>query len=149
MSERGMNRHEILGRLGRDPQRGVSATGRVWTRLSIATTEVWKNRDGGREERTEWHAAVCWGGAAENAARYLARGTKVYIAGPLVSWKSADGSKSGKQILVREILFLDKGRNLGASAKDAATGPEENESLPEAPPDDLVFEESDSDLGNS
>jgi single-strand DNA-binding protein len=137
MSERGINRHEIVGRLGRDPERRVSGSGRVWTRLSIATTEVWKGRDGKEVKRTEWHAAVCWGGAAENAVRYLGTGSRVLISGPSVTWTSADGKKSGKQILVREILFLDGPTHRGTDAGFApSSGGAGEGALPDAPPEE-------------
>jgi single-strand DNA-binding protein len=113
-----LNRHEIIGRLGRDPELKVAGeNGRAWTRLSIATTESWKDGEGQRREHTEWHAAICWGARAEVAVKYLRKGSRIYVSGPVRSREYPDAStgeiRRSKWIQVQDLVFLDDRRKEG------------------------------------
>ena len=79
------NQVELIGFLGQDPELKSSAGGRAFTRLSIATTDRWKDRTGEYQERTEWHTAFFWGKRAEAAARLLKKGSHVLVEGSLRS----------------------------------------------------------------
>jgi len=90
-----VNRVTILGNLGQDPESKTFQSGDKVTNLRIATSESWKDRTTGeKKERTEWHAVAVFGGLADIAARYLRKGSKVYVEGQLQTrkWQSQDGS---------------------------------------------------------
>ena len=88
-----LNRVQLIGNLGRDPEvRTTQSGGRVIT-LSIATSESWKDeRSGERRERTEWHRVVIFEGLGKIAERYLEKGAKVYLEGKLTTRKWQDQS---------------------------------------------------------
>jgi single stranded DNA-binding protein len=79
------NHVELIGFLGQDPELKSSANGRAFTRLSVATTERWKDNAGEYQQRTEWHTVFCWGKRAEAAARLLKKGSHVLVEGQLRS----------------------------------------------------------------
>src|SRR5690606_8792446 len=78
-----VNKVIIIGNLGADPELRTTGSGQSVATLSIATSENFNDRDGNRQERTEWHRVVLWGKLAELAQRYLAKGRKVFIEGRL------------------------------------------------------------------
>ena len=84
------NHVELIGFLGQDPELKSSANGRAFTRLSVATTERWKDKSGEYQERTEWHTVFCWAKRAEAAARLLKKGSHVLIEGQLRSREVAN-----------------------------------------------------------
>jgi single-strand DNA-binding protein len=111
----GLNKHQVIGRLGRDPELQVATpSGRVWTRFWIATTETWKDGQGERHEHTEWHAVTCWGARAEVAVKYLRKGSRVYVSGPVRSRVfTIEGTgevRRARWIQVQELVFLDDRR---------------------------------------
>lgn len=76
-----VNRHTIVGRLGSDPAE-IGSTGGV--RLSVATSESWKDRDGNKQERTVWHIVVIWPEpTAKFAKQYAKKGDMVYVEGQI------------------------------------------------------------------
>ena len=79
------NHVELIGFVGNDPELKSSTNGRAFARLSIATSERWKDRDGEYQERTEWHTAFLWGKRAEAAVRILKKGSHVLVEGMLRS----------------------------------------------------------------
>jgi single-strand DNA-binding protein len=85
----------LIGNLGKDPEVRHTPSGAAVATFSIATNEAWNNREGQREERTEWHRVVAFGKLAEICGQYLKRGKQVYIEGRLQtrSWDDRDGNK--------------------------------------------------------
>lgn len=82
MSNRGVNKVILVGNLGADPVTRYSGDGRLFTTLSLCTSEVWKDKQTGeKRESTEWHRVVLMGKLAEIAKDYLRKGSKVYIEG--------------------------------------------------------------------
>jgi single-strand DNA-binding protein len=79
------NHVELIGFLGKDPELKSNTNGRAFIRLSVATTERWKDKEGEYRERTEWHTVFCWGKRAEAAMRLLKKGSHVLIEGQLRS----------------------------------------------------------------
>jgi single-strand DNA-binding protein len=106
----GLNKHELIGRLGADPKFLVGAkSGRVFATLRVGTTEKWRDRQGQARKHTEWHNAVCWGARAEAAVRFLRRGAEVYLAGPSRSREFVDSGGARRvvrEIHIREMVFL-------------------------------------------
>jgi len=78
-----LNRAELLGNLGADPEiRTVGKDSRVAT-ISVATTATWRDAKGDKQERTEWHRVILWDGLADVAEDYLHKGDRVYIDGEI------------------------------------------------------------------
>ncbi|MCB0342428.1 MAG: single-stranded DNA-binding protein [Pseudobdellovibrionaceae bacterium] len=105
----GVNKVIIVGRLGTDPEvKTVSADNQV-ARLSVATSENWTDRNGQRQERTEWHRIVVWGKLAELCGKYLSKGRQVYVEGRLQtrSWEDQQGQKRyTTEIVANTVQFL-------------------------------------------
>ncbi|AEK58747.1 single-strand binding protein [Acidithiobacillus caldus SM-1] len=86
----GVNKTIHLGYLGKDPELRYTPSGKAVAHLSLATTETFKDRDGNKQERTEWHNIVLWGRTAEIAGEYLKKGSMAYIEGRLQTRKWTD-----------------------------------------------------------
>ncbi len=104
-----VNKAIILGNLGQDPELRYTPSGAAVCTLNIATTDVRNDQNNGRQERTEWHRVVVWNKAAENAAKYLAKGRSVYIEGRIQtrSWEDQNGQKKySTEIVAQTVQFL-------------------------------------------
>ncbi len=90
-----INKVILIGRLGADPEIRYTPSGAEVATFRIATSEVWTNKSGEKEERTEWHRIVAWRGLAKLCGEYLSKGKLVYIEGRLRtrSWEDRDGNK--------------------------------------------------------
>jgi single-strand DNA-binding protein len=122
----GVNKVILVGNLGQDPEaRSLNSGGEV-VNLSVATSESWKDRDGNRQERTEWHRVVIFNeNLGRVAKQYLRKGSKVYLEGQLQTRKWQDNSGQDKYstevVLQRfrgELVLLDKREGGGASYDD-------------------------------
>ncbi len=78
-----VNKVILIGRLGKDPEIRYTPSGQPVANFTLATNEVWNDKQGQRQERTEWHRIVVWGKQAEHCGQYLAKGRQVYIEGRL------------------------------------------------------------------
>ena len=105
-----VNRVTILGNLGAAPELKHTASNQAVCNLSVACNEVWKDKAGVKQERTEWIRCVVWGPQAENCAKYLAKGQQVYVEGRLQTREyEKDGSKRYSTDVVSDrIVFLGK-----------------------------------------
>jgi single-strand DNA-binding protein len=83
VSKGSVNKVLLVGNLGGDPDVRYLAGGTAVVRLSVATTEAWKDHDGGKQERTEWHRVSLFGKLGEIAGQYLRQGSKVFLEGRL------------------------------------------------------------------
>ncbi len=97
-----VNKVILLGNLGRDPETRYTTGGDAVTNLNIATSENWKDKNGEKQERTEWHRVVLFGRQAEVAGEYLKKGRSVYIEGRLQTRKYTD--KDGVEKYSTEIV---------------------------------------------
>ncbi len=97
----GVNKVIIVGRLGRDPELRFLQSGNAVCKLNLATSEKYTNKNHELVETTEWHRVTIWGKLAENAAKFLAKGSLVYIEGKL---KTNTYEKDGQKHWVTEIL---------------------------------------------
>ncbi len=87
---RGVNKVILVGTLGKDPEIRYTQSGTAVTEVSIATNESWKDKNGEKQERTEWHRITFWGKLAEIAGEYLKKGAQVYVEGSLRTEKYTD-----------------------------------------------------------
>ncbi len=116
-----LNRVMVLGNLGQDPELRYTANQTPVVTLNVATTDVRTDRDGQKQESTEWHRIVVWGKQAENCAKYLAKGRSVFVEGRLQtrSWDDKTGQKRyTTEIVAQNVQFLGGGRagdSVGAS----------------------------------
>lgn len=97
-----VNKVILVGHLGKDPEVRYTQTGSAVGNFSLATSEQWNDRDGKRQERTEWHNIVVWGKQAETCGQYLAKGRQVYVEGSIRTRSYDD--KSGNKRYVTEIV---------------------------------------------
>ena len=98
----GVNKAIIMGHLGRDPEVRYQQSGAAIATLNIATSETYKDRDGNKQERTEWHRVVLFGRTAEVAGEYLRKGSMAYVEGRLQTRKWTD--KEGQDRYTTEIV---------------------------------------------
>ncbi len=109
---RGINKVILIGNLGADPELKYTAAGTPLCKFRLATTEVYKDREGNQQERTEWHNVVTWARLAEICGQYLSKGKQVYVEGSLRtrSWDKDDGTKGYMtEINARDVQFLGGG----------------------------------------
>jgi single-strand DNA-binding protein len=105
----GVNKVIVLGRLGTDPEVKTVTGGNTVARLSLATSENWTDKQGQKQERTEWHRIVVWGKLAELCGKYLNKGRQVYVEGRLQtrSWEDPQGQKRyTTEIVASTVQFL-------------------------------------------
>lgn len=98
-----VNKVILVGNLGKDPEVRFTSTGSAVANFSIATSEVWNDREGKRQERTEWHNIVVWGKQAEHCGQYLSKGRQVYIEGSIRT-RSYDDKNTGAKRYITEIV---------------------------------------------
>jgi single-strand DNA-binding protein len=117
-----INKVILIGNLGRDPETRYLPDGGAVTNISVATTDVWKDKSGEKQERTEWHRVAFFGRLAEIAGEYLKKGSPVYIEGRLQTRKWQD--KEGQDRYTTEIVANDMkmlgSRGGGAAAEGGA-----------------------------
>ena len=121
-----VNKVILIGNLGRDPEVKYTQGGTAVANLNIATNEVWTDKAGQKQERTEWHRVVVWGKQAQVLAEHLGKGKQVYVEGSLQtrSWDDREGNKR-YTTEIRAVRVLMLGRAEGARMQ------------PEGPPADV------------
>ena len=97
-----INRVILIGNLGKDPETRYMSNGEAVTNITLATTDTWKDRNGEKQEKTEWHRVTFYRKLAEIAGEYLKKGRSVYVEGRLETRKWTD--KSGAERYTTEII---------------------------------------------
>jgi single-strand DNA-binding protein len=132
-----VNKVILIGRLGKDPEVKYTPSGAPVAKFSLATDEVFKDRSGEQQKRTEWHNIVAWNKLADICGQYLTKGKQVYIEGSIRSrqWEDQAGNKrTAYDIVAREMKMLgSKADSDRASAAAAAAPPAEHAPV-ERPP---------------
>jgi single-strand DNA-binding protein len=138
MAGSGVNKVILVGNLGKDPEVRYTPGGAAVANFTIATNENWTDKQGQKQERTEWHRIVVWGKAAELCGEYLSKGRQVYIEGRLQTreWNNKEGVKQYTTEVVANpvggVVFLSggergagggRGRSGGASGEDGFGAP--------------------------
>lgn len=116
----GVNKVIILGHLGKDPEMRYQPNGGAIANFNIATSETYKDKDGNKQEKTEWHRIVLFGRTAEVAGEYLRKGGMAYIEGRLQTrkWTDKDGQERYTTEIVGDRLQLVGSRNDGGGRSD-------------------------------
>ena len=132
-----LNKVMLIGRLGQDPEVKDAGNTPV-ANFSIATKENWTDKNGEKQERTEWHNIVAWDKLADLAGNYLRRGSNIYCEGKLQtrSWESQEGEKKYRtEVVINQLQFLDK-------REDSNTGNESRQFEREQPQRQPVNDQS-------
>ena len=117
-----VNKVILIGILGRDPETRYMPDGGAITNISIATTEQWKDKNGEKQEKTEWHRVAFFGKLAEIAGEYLKKGSQVYVEGRLQTrkWQDKDGQdKYTTEIVANAMQMLGSRQGMGGGERDA------------------------------
>lgn len=119
-----VNKVILVGNLGADPELKYTPSSRALCNLRIATTDVFKDKGGQRQERTEWHRVTVWGDQAENCSKYLAKGRSVYIEGRLQTRSyDKDGQKHyATDVVADRVVFLGGGAGGEGGARRGGGG---------------------------
>ena len=112
-----LNKDMIIGNLTRDPEMRTTPQGTAVCSFGVATNFVWKDQQGQKQEKVEFHNIVAWRRLAEICGQYLRKGSKIYIEGRLQTkeWEGQDGNKRQRtEIVAENMIMLDsKGANQG------------------------------------
>ncbi len=151
-----LNKVILIGRLGSDPEKRLTGSGKPVTNFSMATTEKWQNERGESQERTEWHKVVLWNRQAEIADQYLKKGSLVYIEGSLQTRKWEDQHQIthySTEVIGKQMQFLES-RNSQSSRVSVSTQvppqahgrqptstPDQNSHMYQRPPVDSFIED--------
>lgn len=107
----GINKVILVGNLGGDPEIRTLENGVKVAQFNMATSEVYKDKDGNKQDQTEWHRIVAWRHLAEISENYLKKGSKVYVEGKLRSrsWTNKENqTQYTTEIIIDKLLMLDK-----------------------------------------
>jgi single-strand DNA-binding protein len=106
---RTLNKVQLIGRLGGDPQMRYTASGVPVTTFSIATNRQWQDKDGMLHEEADWHNIVAWDKLAQTCADYLTKGLLVYVEGRLQyrSWEYEGQMRYRTEIVATNMMMLD------------------------------------------
>lgn len=105
------NSVRLIGHLGDDPKVRKLDSGKTVANFSLATNEIYRDKNGEKQSETTWHRLVAWGKQAEIIESYVKKGSEIAIEGKLTnrSWDDKNGEKQYMtEILVNEVLLLDK-----------------------------------------
>ncbi|MCY3919014.1 MAG: single-stranded DNA-binding protein [Chloroflexi bacterium] len=136
-----LNKVQIIGNLGRDPEMRYTANGRAVATMSVACSRRFTTQDGERREETEWVRVVAWARLAELASQYLAKGRSVYVEGRLQTREYEDREGQRRfmtEVVAQDIQFLD--RRGGGDYADDSGSPGGGGGAGSVDPDDLPFE---------
>jgi single-strand DNA-binding protein len=114
-----VNKVILIGNLGRDPETRYMPDGGAITNISVATTDTWKDKQGEKQEKTEWHRVAFFGRLAEIAGEYLKKGSQVYVEGRLQTrkWQDKDGNdKYTTEIVADRMQMLGSRQGMGGAA---------------------------------
>jgi single-strand DNA-binding protein len=123
-----INKVTLLGHLGKDPIIRRTEAGIPVAMFSMATSETYKDKDGNKQEKTEWHNIVAWRSWAEVAEKYLKKGSLLYVEGKISnrSYEQDGVTKYTSEIVVENFKMLDRRESSGSNQQNAP--------LPEPPP---------------
>ena len=119
-----LNRAILIGNLGQDPEIRATPSGELLARFSLATTERWKNAQGEKQEKTEWHNCTAWGKLVGIIDMYVRKGSSVYVEGKIEYRKYTDDKgveKTATSIRVSNLVMLG---GKGDGSEKPATAPD-------------------------
>ena len=127
---RGLNKVQIIGHLGKEPEMRYTPSGKPVTTFTVAVSRSWNTVDGERHNETEWFNVVAWGNLAEICKQYLNKGQQVYVEGRLQTrrWEDKEGGKHNSvEVVANEMMMLGERREHNNHTQPASdTTSEEN-----------------------
>lgn len=123
-----INKAMLIGRLGKDPEVRYTPDGTMVTNFNLATDEQWKDKNGEKVQKTEWHRIVTFGKLAEICGNYLVKGKLVFVEGRIQtrSWEDKDGVKRfTTEIVASNMQMLDskgQSKTMEDSSSDSSAG---------------------------
>lgn len=124
-----LNKVQLIGRLGQDPETSYASNGNAKTTMSVATSEKWTDKNSGeKKEKTEWHRVIIWGKLAEIAGEYLKKGALVYLEGKNETrkWTDKEGvERYTTEVICHEMRMLGSkqdGEGGGSGGRDTNNG---------------------------
>lgn len=120
-----VNKVILVGNLGADPELRNTQGGQAVCNLRLATNEVWTDKSGNAQERTEWHSITAWGKTAELCGQYLSKGRQVYIEGRLQSreYEDKEGvTRKVWEVVADRVVFLSGGEGGGGGRRSGGGG---------------------------
>jgi single-strand DNA-binding protein len=136
-----VNKVILIGRLGADPELRYTTDGSPVASFNLATSETWKDKNGNKQERTEWHRIVAWRKLGERSAEYLKKGKLVYIEGRIQSreYEGRDGVKrKAYEIIATNMTMLGSaGTGEGDRKPPAVHASTDDDFIPEIEEDDV------------
>ena len=149
-----VNKVILIGNLGRDPEVRSTPSGQPNAKFTLATSRRWRDKNGQKQEQTEWHQIVVWGKQAEIAGQYLTKGKQIYLEGRIQT-SSWDDKQTGEKKYRTEIIcdnfqmlgsrggggeFESHGPSASASSASQSQGPTYDEgNFGEPEDDDIPF----------
>jgi single-strand DNA-binding protein len=136
-----VNKVILLGNLGRDPEMRSLPSGQPVASFSVATSRKWRDKEGNRQEETEWHNIVCFGRQAEIAGQYLTKGKQVFIEGRIrtSSWEDRQsGEKKYKTEIICENFQMLGSRGDSGGGYRAPASPDDGGDFSAPPGDDDI-----------
>jgi single-strand DNA-binding protein len=120
----GLNRVMLFGNLGADPELRVTPGGQSVLKLRLATTESYLDKNGARQERTDWHSITVWGKRGEALSKFLAKGSSIFVEGRIQtgSYEKNGEKRYRTDIVANNIILAGRGRGGGDSAHEGAGG---------------------------
>ena len=115
-----LNKAMLIGNLGADPELKYTQGGQAVLRMRLAVGERWKDKNGEKQERTEWFTIIMWGKRGEALANHLTKGQSVYIEGRIQTrqWEDTDGNTpSTTEVVANELQFLGGGKREGGGER--------------------------------
>src|SRR5437868_11153115 len=142
-----VNKVILVGNLGRDAELRYTPGGAAVATLNMATTETWNDKEGQRQEKTEWHRVILWGKQAETLNQYLQKGKQIYVEGRLQTrqWDDKDGNKRyTTEVKADRITLLGgggggAGRSMDRGSSQAAGGGMDEPPMEPITDDDIPF----------
>lgn len=121
-----VNRAILIGRLGKDPEVRFMPNGEAVANFSLATSENWKDKNGQKQEHTDWHNIVMYRRLAEIAGEYLKKGAQIYVEGRIQTRKWPD-KETGQDRYTTEII-VNEMKMLGSKHTDSEAAPSKDSS---------------------
>lgn len=137
----GLNKVQIIGNLGQDPEMRFTANGRAVSTFSVAVNRSYTTGEGERREETEWVRVVAWARLAELVSQYLTKGRLVYVEGRMQTrqWDDKEGQRRyTTEVVAQDIQFLDRGDSAPSDQQSTQAAPAASAPSGGAAPDDGV-----------
>ncbi len=128
-----VNKVILIGNLGKDPELRYTPNGTAVGNFNIATNEVWTDKSGEKQTRTEWHRIVTWGKLAETCGEFLSKGKQVFVEGSIQtrSWDDKEGNKrTTTEIRAQRVVMLGRAEERSVEETDTSQEPVEDSDVP-------------------